>query len=55
VLGNGGKRHVACLEALVEAGADVNIADRAGATPLALARGRGYAEMVAILEKAGAR
>jgi ankyrin repeat protein len=55
VLGNGGKRHVACLEALVEAGADVNIADRAGATPLALASGRGYAEMVAILEKAGAR
>ena len=34
VLGNGGKRHVACLDALVEAGADVNIADRGGSTPL---------------------
>ncbi|MBS0247408.1 MAG: ankyrin repeat domain-containing protein [Proteobacteria bacterium] len=55
VLGNGGARHTATLKALVEAGADVNIADRSGATPLTLARGRGYAEMVAILEKAGAR
>jgi ankyrin repeat protein len=55
VLGDGGKRHVACLEALVQAGANVNIADRSGATPLALAKRRGYAEMVAILEKAGAR
>ncbi len=55
VLGDGGKRHVACLEALVKAGANVNIADRSGATPLALAKRRGYGEMVAILEKAGAR
>jgi ankyrin repeat protein len=55
VLGDGGKRHIACLEALVKAGANVNIADRSGATPLALAKRRGYAEMVAILEKAGAR
>ena len=55
VLGDGGKRHVACLEALVQAGANVNIADRSGATPLALAKRRGYSEMVAILEKAGAR
>jgi ankyrin repeat protein len=55
VLGDGGKRHVACLEALVQAGANVNIADRSGATPLALAKRRGYGEMVAILEKAGAR
>ena len=55
VLGDGVKRHVACLEALVQAGANVNIADRSGATPLALAKRRGYGEMVAILEKAGAR
>jgi uncharacterized protein len=55
VLGDGGKRHVACLEALVKAGANVNIADRSGATPLTLAKRRGYAEMVAILDKAGAR
>jgi ankyrin repeat protein len=55
VLGNGGAQHTRTLSHLVEAGANVNLADRAGATPLALARRRGYREMVAILEKAGAR
>jgi uncharacterized protein len=55
VLGNGGKRHIATLEALVKAGANVNLADRGGKTPLSLARGRGYAEMAMILEQAGAR
>ena len=55
VLGDGGKRHVATLKALVQAGANVTIADRSGETPLALAKRRGFAEMVAILEKAGAR
>lgn len=55
VLGDGGKRHTATLAALVKAGANVNIADRSGQTPLTLARGRGYADMVAILSGAGAR
>jgi len=55
VLGDGGKNHTETLRALVEAGANVNIADGNGATPLTLARGRGYRDMVAILEKAGAK
>lgn len=55
VLGDGGKRHVATLKVLVGAGANVNLADRAGATPLTLAKTRGYVGMVAILEAAGAR
>ena len=55
VLGNGGKNHTETLRALVEAGAGVNIADGNGSTPLKLARDRGYREMVAILEKAGAK
>ena len=55
VLGDGGPRHVATLRALVDGGANVNLADRSGTTPLALARGRGYREMAAILERAGAR
>ena len=55
VLGNGGPRHVATLQALVAAGAKVNLADRSGNTPLALARSAGYRDMVAILDKAGAR
>ena len=52
VLGDGGARHTATLKLLVDAGANVGLADRNGATPLALARGRGYAAMVAILEQA---
>ena len=55
VLGDGGPRHVATLRALIEAGANVNLADRNGITPLALARGRGFREMVVMLERAGAR
>jgi ankyrin repeat protein len=55
VLGAGGKRHIATLKALVDAGANINLADRSGETPLTLAKRRGFNEMVAILEKAGAR
>jgi uncharacterized protein len=55
VLGDGGNNHTETLRALVDAGADVNIPDGGGSTPLKLARSRGYREMVAILEKSGAR
>ena len=55
VLGDGGKRHIATLKALVAAGANIFLADRSGDTPLTLAKRRGYSEMVAMLEKAGAR
>jgi hypothetical protein len=55
VLGNGDARHTAVVRALVEAGCDVNIADRGGLTPLQHARRRGYVEMARILENAGAR
>ena len=55
VLGDGGPRHQATLAALIEAGADLQLADRSGRTPLALARERGDGEMVTMLEKAGAR
>lgn len=55
VLGNGGKNHTDTLAALVKAGANVNIPDRGGITPLKLAEGRGYAEMVRILKDAGAK
>jgi hypothetical protein len=55
VLGDGGPRHAATLKALIEAGANVNLADRNGQTPLALARGRGYGAMMKLLQQAGAR
>lgn len=52
VLGDGGPRHQATLKALLDAGASTKLADRAGRTPLELARSRGYREMVALLEAA---
>jgi len=55
VLGDGGARHTETLKALVEAGANVNLADRGGQTPLALARRRGYAAMIRLLERARAK
>lgn len=55
VLGDGGARHSATLKALVDAGADVNIADASGTTPLQLARNYGYREMIDILVAAGAK
>lgn len=55
VLGDGGTRHTETLRALVSAGANLQLADRNGNTPLKLAQGRGYRAMVEILEKAGAK
>jgi ankyrin repeat protein len=55
VLGDGGVHHTETVRALVEAGANVNLADSNGVTPLALARQRGYKEMTDILERAGAK
>ena len=55
VLGDGGTRHQAVVRALLAAGASTRLADREGRTPLALARSRGYAEIVRLLEGAGAR
>ena len=55
LLGNGGPQHTLTLKYLVEAGASLKLTDRSGATPLTLARARGYREMVNILEKSGAR
>jgi len=55
VLGDGGKRHQATLDALLKAGASTALTDRSGQTPLALARARGYEPMVRALLAAGAR
>ncbi|MDP1683830.1 ankyrin repeat domain-containing protein [Hydrogenophaga sp.] len=55
VLGDGGPRHQATLKAMIDAGANLQLADRHGQTPLALARSRGYSAMVRMLEMAGGR
>ena len=55
ILGDGGKRHVETARALLAAGANRNLADRQGVTPLQHARSRGYAAMVALLEAGAAR
>jgi ankyrin repeat protein len=51
--GDGSKRYIATVKLL--AGANVNIADRSGATPLGLARARGYQEIIAILQQPRAK
>ncbi len=53
ILGDGGPRHTEVVRLLVEAGADVNLADGNGVTPLAHAHQRGFKEIIAILEGAG--
>ena len=55
ILGDGGPTHTEIVRLLVEAGANVNLADREGVTPLQHARRRGFREMVRILEARGAR
>jgi ankyrin repeat protein len=55
VLGDGGPRHQETLRALIAAKANLQLADRQGQTPLALAKARGYGEMVKMLEQATAR
>lgn len=52
VLGDGGPRHIATLRALVDAGADGNVPDGSGRTPLELAQSLGYEKMVGILKSA---
>ncbi|WGT65868.1 ankyrin repeat domain-containing protein [Variovorax paradoxus] len=55
VLGDGGLRHQRTLAALVDAGANLQLADRQGNTPLQLAKARGYTAMVKLLEAPRAR
>ena len=51
ILGDGGAAHQEIVQILVDAGADVEIADGDGVTPLEHARRSGYGEIVQILSQ----
>lgn len=55
ILGDGGTRHQAIVARLIEGGADVNLADGDGVSPLRHARQRGQTAIVQLLEAAHAR
>lgn len=55
VLTDGGPVHQEIIRELIAHGADAHLADGDGVSPLAHARTRGFAEIVAMLEAAGAR
>jgi ankyrin repeat protein len=55
ILGGGDARHTEVVRLLVEGGADPNLPDGEGITPLGHAEQRGYSAMAEILRGAGAR
>lgn len=55
VLGDGGPRHAEVVRLVLAAGANPNIADKAGVTPLAHARRKGQREIADLIAKAGGR
>jgi uncharacterized protein len=55
VLGDGGANHTQVLKDLLDAGANPNLPDRNGASPVQLAEGRGHAHMAALLRAKGGR
>jgi ankyrin repeat protein len=55
VLGDGGPRHQEIVRLLVSAGANVNLSDKQGVTPLQHARRSGFEVIANVLESHGAR
>jgi ankyrin repeat protein len=49
ILGDGGKRHTEVVRLLVDAGADVNLPDKDGVSPLAHAKSRNFTSIIKIL------
>lgn len=55
ILGDGGPRHQEVAKLVLDAGANPNLADKDGVTPLAHARQRNQRAVAALIEKAGGR
>ena len=55
ILGDGGRRHVEVAKLVLAAGADPNIADANGVSPLTHARRKGQTEIVRLIEAAAGR
>lgn len=55
ILGDGGPRHQQVAKLVLDAGADPNLADRNGETPMAHARQRGQQAVARLIEQAGGR
>ncbi|WP_438824780.1 ankyrin repeat domain-containing protein [Bacillus sp. JJ1532] len=54
ILNDGGPKQQDIIKLLIEHGADTQMVDKYGVTPLELARGKGYSEIEKILLEAGA-
>ncbi|RPE14171.1 ankyrin repeat domain-containing protein [Chitinophaga lutea] len=55
ILGNGSPAHIQVVKMLIAAGANVNIADKDGVSPLAHAKRKGQSAIATLLEQAGAK
>jgi ankyrin repeat protein len=55
ILGDGGARHTEIVRMLLAAGANVNLSDHQGMTPLQHAMQRGQGAVAALLRAAGGR
>ncbi len=55
ILGDGGRNHREIVDLLIAYGADVNLADKDGVTPLRHAESRGFREIADALTKAGGK
>jgi len=51
ILGDGGKRHTEIVRLLVEAGADFNLPDKDGVSPLKHAKNKGFTDIIKILSR----
>jgi ankyrin repeat protein len=54
ILGDGGKRHTEVVRLLIDAGADVNLPDKDGVSPLAHAKNRKFFDIIKMLENSEA-